>query len=273
MSRAVLVPSEAKTMHNPIPSSFAVRTSRPGWREKKSRVLAIALAMVAAAAAIGCHSNKALPASKAPAPQLTNPALGQGDELELKFYYAPELNVTQRIRSDGILSLQLVGEVEAAGKTPSELQAELQRLYAAHLKFPDVTVIVRGSLSRRVFVGGEVTRTGVIDMPADVSLFEGVLLAGGFTMNSADVGQVLVMRYEGEKRVGYAVNMQDELRGATVKPFMLQPGDIVYVPRTPIVEINQFMNQYVTGIVPGGFTINQRFGNNTSAGVDTSGRR
>jgi polysaccharide biosynthesis/export protein len=221
----------------------------------------------------GCSSNKALPASKAPAPQLVDPTLGAGDELELKFYYAPELNVTQRIRADGKLSLQLVGEVTAAGKSPSELETELREQYAKHLKFPDVTVIVRNSFSRRIFVGGEVVRTGVVDMPSDVSLLEGVMLAGGFSMTSADVGQVIVMRYEGEKRVGYSVNMQDELKGAAVKPFMLQPGDIIYVPRTPIVEINQFMTQYIAGVVPGGFTVQQRFGNNTSAGIDTSGRR
>ena len=231
------------------------------------------IALLSIAPLAGCSSNKALPAAEAPIAQVQNPVLGAGDELELKFYYAPELNVTQRVRPDGMISLQLVGEVKAAGVTPTQFQNDLQKLYAQHLKFPDVTIIVRNSFSRRIFIGGEVARTGVIDMPADVSLLEGIYLAGGFGLTSADVKQVIVMRYEGEKRIGYSVNMQDELKGAAVKPFMLQAGDIVYVPRTPITEINQFVEQYITGVVPGGITVNQRFGNNTSAGIDTSSRR
>jgi len=213
-------------------------------------------------AAGGCSSTKARPAAEAPPPAPLRAVLGAGDEVELRFYYAAELNVQQQVRPDGKLSLQLVGDVDAAGLTPSDLDARLEGLYAQHLKYPEVSVIVRGSHAQRVTVGGEVARPGAIEMPAKLTLLEAILLSGGFDLKSADVRRVVVLRTDATtgRRVGYAVDLRDEMRGAATDPFVLQPTDLVYVPRTAIVDLNQYVSQRLGLILPEGLIYSRSLG-------------
>ncbi len=224
----------------------------------------------------GCDVNsKALPADKAPpVSALPSAKFGPGDELEIKFYYAPELNIQQRVRPDGKISLQLVGDVDAAGKTPGELDEELQSAYAKHLKYPELSIIVRGMYSRRVLVTGEVLRPGPMEMPTQMSLMEAIGYSGGFNLVTANIKQVIVSRDAGDgKRVGYVVNMKDEYAGAATTPFMLQPTDIVIVPRTQIVEVNQFMQQYINNNVPDAGVFYTKPVGNGSITIDTRGTR
>ena len=220
---------------------------------------AIATASTLLVAAIGCESKSvALDASVAPAFPATRPAvLMAGDELEIKFYRTPELNVQQRVRADGMITLQLVGDVQVAGKTPTEMGDALRTAYSQHLVNPDVSIIVRSMYSRRIIVTGEVLRPGTLDVPGQMSLMEAIGQVGGFALNTANLKQVIVSRVEpvSGKRVGYAVNMADEYKGAITQPFMLQPTDIVIVPRTAVVEVNQFMRQYISNNIPGGGSV------------------
>jgi protein involved in polysaccharide export with SLBB domain len=228
--------------------------------------------------AVGCEGkSKALPANQAPPVAALAPSkLGPGDELEIKFYYAPELNIQQRIRSDGKISLQLVGDIDAAGKTPGELDEALQSAFAKHLKYPELSIIVRGMYSRRVLVTGEVLRPGPMEMPAQMTLMEAIGYSGGFNLVTANVKQVIVSRDLGDgtgKRQGYVVNMKDEYAGAATTPFMLQPTDIVIVPRTAVVEVNQFMQQYINNNIPdAGVFYSKPVGNGTIT-IDTRGTR
>lgn len=224
----------------------------------------------------GCQSKtKAMDASKAP-PVAARPVgiLGPGDELEVRFYYAPELNTTQAVRPDGMMTLQLVGDIAAADLTPGQFSERVRDAYSAHLKYPDCSVIVRRMNSRRVIVTGEVLRPGALDMPAPMTLFEAVALTGGFLHTTANVKQVIVTRDDGHgKRVGYCINMADELNGATVAPFALAPNDIVIVPRTNIVNVNQFIQQYINNNLPNAGVVYTRQVGDGSATFDTRGIR
>jgi polysaccharide biosynthesis/export protein len=233
----------------------------------------VGAAMVSLSATPGCQrpAHLAKPASEAPAATARAGTLGAGDEVEIKFYYAPELNVQQKVRPDGMISMQLIGDVKAAGLTPAELDEQLQKAYAGQLRFPEVAVIVRGQYSRRVYVSGEVQRPGVIDMPADLSLWEAVILAGGFNMRNADRTQVLILRHLPDgTRQGYSVDMKDQMAGAGHKPFELQPMDIVYVPRENVVDVADWIDKNINQLIPQtGFVYTVRTGN-TTIGVDTS---
>jgi len=81
-----------------------------------------------------------------------------GDQLDIKFFYNPELNDSVTVRPDGKISLQLVDEVQAAGQTPAQLDDFLTEKYAKELRKPVITVIVKSFASQRVYVGGEVNR-------------------------------------------------------------------------------------------------------------------
>jgi protein involved in polysaccharide export with SLBB domain len=232
----------------------------------------VGAAMVGMSSTSGCQrpAHLAKPASEAPmATTRAAAALGPGDEVEIKFYYAPELNVQQKVRPDGMISMQLIGDVKAAGLTPAELDDTLQKAYATQLRFPEVAVIVRGQYSRRVYVSGEVQRPGPIDMPADLSLWEAVILAGGFNMRNADRTQVIVVRHLPDgTRQGYAVDMKDQMAGAGHKPFELQPMDIVYVPRESVVDLGEWIDKNINDLIPKtGFVYTVRTGN-TTVGYD-----
>src|SRR3989304_6253751 len=132
--------------------------------------------LVAAAGAGAAPPPPPAAAEQRPAPRL---ALGPGDAIDVKFFYVPELNESQTVRPDGLISLQLVGEVPVAGKTPEEVREELFRLYSPHVKRPDVTVIVRSFRDRRIYVGGGVSRPGGLEVPGPLSPPGALMRSGG----------------------------------------------------------------------------------------------
>src|SRR5213076_2954451 len=104
--------------------------------------------------------------------------LASGDVLKLTFSAAPELNQSQKVRADGKLSLPLVGEVDAAGKTIGQLQGELVQLYKSQLKTPEVTVSLEGSVTT-VTVSGAVAKPARITFERPTTIFQAIMEAGG----------------------------------------------------------------------------------------------
>jgi len=197
-------------------------------------------------------------------PSSSRVTLEPGDEIEVKFYYTPELDITQMVRPDGKIALQLIGELEVQGKTPAELRKELLRLYGPHLKNPEVAVIVRSLLNRRVYVGGQVVTPGVIEMPAETDVLEAIMQAGGFILPEAKVENIIVIRHRDNQRYAYSVNLAPALKGDGSQPFYLQPQDIVYVPRTKITMVNQWVDQHINKLIPDtGFFFRRTYGRTT----------
>lgn len=173
-----------------------------------------------------------------------------GDELDIKFFYNPELNETVVVRPDGYISLQLVDEVKAAGLQPKELDDLLTKLYAVELKKPVIAVIVRSFSGQRVYVGGEVTTQGLITIPGRISALQAVMQAGGFRV-TAQPSETLVIRKGPDRRpIPIQVDLDAVIRGGeNAADFMLQPEDVVYVPKSPIAKANQFVNQYIENLL------------------------
>jgi len=199
--------------------------------------------------------------------------LAPGDSVEIKFFYAPELNETQAIRPDGMVSLQLVGEVKAAGRSPAEFAAHLGRVYEEQLIDASASVIVRSFGERRVLVAGAVTRPGPVEMPGRMTALEAVMLAGGFDAETAETRSVLLVRRgaDGIYR-GTRLDLRRAIAGAMAPAVDLRPLDIIYVPRTRIVRINQWIGQHISGLVPRlGITYTRRTSDKESIGVSLDG--
>ncbi|MHC4609133.1 MAG: polysaccharide biosynthesis/export family protein [Planctomycetota bacterium] len=204
----------------------------------------------------GCSAKSPYPL--APEEALATPparvTLAPGDVVEVKFFYTPQLNELQTVRPDGRLALQLVGDVEAHGRSPAELRGELLQLYAPHLKDPEIVVVARELQRQRVIVGGQVLAPGVVEMPGQLDLLDAIMLAGGFNLQEAEVKNVVVVRHQDNKRYGYAINLKPALEGEETEPFALHPMDIVYVPRTTIAEVGQWVDQHINALIPRNFT-------------------
>jgi len=220
---------------------------------------------------VGCgHQKTAKTAQEMQAEVITETKLAPGDIIEVKFTYAPQFSEALTIRPDGKLQLQLIGEVTAAEKTPQQLQEELMNLYTPYLKHPELAVITRKFYQARIYVGGEVRNPGQIDMPGRMTPLEAIMHAGGFDMRSANVKNVIIIRHKDGKRYGCAIDLRDALEGKAEEPlFYLEPYDIVFVPRTTIVKVNQWIDQYINKIVPEtGFLYRYTWGRQT-IGIET----
>ena len=147
----------------------------------------------------GCASPPQVTPAAQPPAQMT---LAPGDQIEIKFAHAQEFNEMQTIRPDGKIEMQFVGEVAAAGKTPAELREELKQLFGQHLKYPQLAVFVRTWNENRVYVGGEVTKPGMIAMPGRLTALEAVMEAGGFKPETAGTSNIVVIRQRDGKYQG-----------------------------------------------------------------------
>jgi len=241
------------------------------YRLEAERWFFVMVGMFLLAISVSC---KGVQPAMTPAQMVTGPVpnltLGPGDVIDFKFFYTPELNDSQTVRADGKITLQLVGEVMVQGKTPDEFRKELVKLYTPELKNPEIAVIVRTLYDNRIYVGGEVKTPGLIPMMGRLTVLEAIMQAGGFDRKTAEMKNVVVIRHINGNRYGCAIDLTDVLKGKEVKEFYLEPHDIVYVPPTVIVKVDQWIDQYINRIIPRtGFTASYPVGSGIM-GVDTS---
>ena len=196
--------------------------------------------------------------------------LGPGATVSVKFRNTPELNETQLVRSDGMISLPLIGPISVDGQTPEEARNLLLDAYKGKLIEPHIRVLVDKPANRRVFVGGQVLRTGSLEMPGRMTALEAVMQAGGPDMRAASLANVVVIRHEGDTRRGYLVDLGKSISGYATQPFHLRHNDIVYVPRTTIVKLDQWIDQNINQIVPQfGAFYRKALPNGTTYGFET----
>ena len=155
--------------------------------------------------------------------------LRESDVLKISFPANANLNTTQTVRRDGMITMPLIGEVKAAGKTPTELQNDLIELYSPQLVSKEVMVEVQSSIFP-VYVTGMVMRPGKIESNHPITALEAVMEAGGFDYTKANLKNVVVIRREGSIMRNYKLNLKAVLQGKQIEPFNLKPNDIVYVP-------------------------------------------
>src|SRR5256886_11207507 len=156
--------------------------------------------------------------------------LREGDVLSISFPGSPNLNVTaQPIRRDGTITLQLVGEVTAAGKTPAELEKELLKLYEPQLSLKQISVTVQSS-AYPVFVSGSVVHPGKIQVDRPITDLEAIMEAGGFDPVQANMRSVGGLRYGDRPLENYIRELKHVIEGKSSQLLPLRPSDIVYVP-------------------------------------------
>jgi polysaccharide biosynthesis/export protein len=166
-------------------------------------------------------------ASDSSQPQAT--ILRQGDTVKVTFPGSPNLDQTEQVRLDGKISMPLVGDVQAAGQTPDELEQNLVKLYAPQLSSSDVTVAIESS-SFPVFVTGCVLAPGRVLSSEPITALEAIMEAGGFDYARANLRNVHVIRRVNSSSQSYVLNLKSVLNGDEKNDFYLQPNDIVYVP-------------------------------------------
>jgi len=172
----------------------------------------------------------------------------RGDRLSIKFFYTSELNENVTVRPDGRISLQLVGEVDAVGRTPRELSKSLRATYATLLSKPNVVVIVREFAGHRAYIGGEVNRPTMVPLDGNTTVAEAVFRAGG-SKPTAALKSVILVRAGEKGREAFRIDLSGGFRAKATVP-VLQAYDLVYVPKSFIAKVGDWVDLYINRIVP-----------------------
>lgn len=186
---------------------------------------------------------------------IVGPGLGEeyiiqpGDRLAIKFFYNSEMDELTTVRTDGRIALQLVGEVMAAGRTPRALTELITQEYDKELKDPEVTVIVR-AFGARVYVDGEVEKPGEFELNGPLTVMQAIARAEGATDNAWKEALV-IRRIKGRQPLVIEVDIDSVLTGEDFSQDIgLVPFDIVFVPRSPIANVNLWVHQYIRANIP-----------------------
>lgn len=205
---------------------------------KSSLVRGIGLALSVAVAATwlaGCGSLGAYPAAPATvdAPNLRY-KIGPLDTLNVVVWRNPELSGPVTVRPDGFLSTPLVEDLQAAGKTPSELAREIEKALSKLIRDPVVSVVVssfQGVYGDQIRVVGEAARPQAIPFRNQMTILDAMIQVGGLTDFADGNGAVLVRGAEGGKQ--YSIRLKDLLkRGDISANVQVRPGDIIIVPQS-----------------------------------------
>lgn len=189
-----------------------------------------------------------------PTDQQENYKIQAGDELAITFYLNSEFDTDTTVRADGKIGLKMVGEESARGLTPSQLSAELDRAYSKELLDPSVSVLVKNSPSRVVYVQGQVDHPGAIPLQPDMTVVAAIAQAGGITDGANPDSIVLIRRdmcgeaHGQELKLGKALTEKTDT-GYEQDAFLL-PGDVLVVPRSSISNVGLFVKQYVKDLIP-----------------------
>lgn len=154
--------------------------------------------------------------------------LGPGDKLRVEVYREPQLSQSLQIRPDGKITLPLVGDVQAAGRSSVELRDELTASLKEYVTNPVVTVIVVEATAAQIYVMGEVTNPGVQVLQGPITALQALAQAGGFK-EFADTGDIRILRKGNTGILTIDFNYKDAIRGRA-EPLYLQPGDTIVVP-------------------------------------------
>jgi polysaccharide export outer membrane protein len=173
-------------------------------------------------------STPAVPASEnAPSGSY---AIGKGDVLEITVWREPMLSGETIVRNDGMVSVALLGDVRAEGRTPMELRDEIQSRLKEFVGEPAVTVTIRTPTSLKFYVVGEVRTPGEYNLVTDLTVVQGIARAGGFTEWAAK-DKILLIRKENGVEKRFKVNYKDIIKGNGASQNVgLRPGDTIVVP-------------------------------------------
>lgn len=197
------------------------------------KMLAVVLMMVTCTAALA-QSDAQQPAqsdAQAKPSQTQAYVIGAGDLLAINVWKETELTRTVLVRPDGRISLPLVGELQAGGRTAAQLQAEITDKLSSYISHPQVNVIVQEIKSRSFNVVGKVVKPGEFVLIRPTTVLDGVAQAGGF-LEFAKTTKIYVLRRLSDGTTSMLpFNYKKVIKGQGLEQnVLLQPGDTIVVP-------------------------------------------
>ncbi|HEX4165109.1 MAG TPA: polysaccharide biosynthesis/export family protein [Bryobacteraceae bacterium] len=170
-------------------------------------------------------------ASSATKPHDAAYKIGSSDVLAITVWKEPEISRSIPVRPDGKISLPLVGELQAAGRTPLQLEQDISGKLKAYITNPDVNVMVQQINSEKFNVLGRVAHSGSFPLSSDTTVLDAIATAGGFLDFAKQKGIYILRSTPGGGQTRLAFNYKEVIKGKHPEQnTKLQPGDTVVVP-------------------------------------------
>jgi protein involved in polysaccharide export with SLBB domain len=222
----------------------------------------VLLAVITLMMAVGCSSRRAPAPGEGPALPVgafdpttrAEPAeyrIGLGDTLKIRFLFHDELDSDPEVRQDGHITITALGDFQAHGVTPHDLEQDIYRRASLTYRNPQVGVVVTKQSVHRAYVGGEVGKPGYVDLRPGMTALRAVFMTGGFR-DTAKVDNVLHVRWADDGSYNAEVlNLREVLEtGDPRGDVLLAANDLVFVPKTPIANANLWVRQYILDLIP-----------------------
>jgi polysaccharide export outer membrane protein len=158
-----------------------------------------------------------------------NYVIGPLDVLTVSVWKEQALSGSLLVRPDGMISMPLVGDIQASNLTPLQLADQISSRLKKFIQDPNVTVVISQIHSKVVYMLGEVGRKGPIEMTPGMTLLEAISIAGGPT-DYANTKKIYILRNDGGKHVKLPVHYKQALKGDNTYNVALKPDDTIVVP-------------------------------------------
>lgn len=156
--------------------------------------------------------------------------IGAGDTLEVVTWKEPDFTANAPVRNDGMITFVLLGDLQAAGKTPAQLKQDIEKGLQEYVGDPIVTVFVREMASQRFYILGEVINTGPYPLLTQLTVLQAFALAGGFT-EWASKSEILLLRNIDGKQKVFRINYKDIVKGKDItQNIEVLANDTIIVP-------------------------------------------
>lgn len=197
----------------------------------KPKNILLALALVCSMVALAPAQQSATNAASSYQVNPSDYVIGVDDVLAINVWKETEISRTVQVRPDGKISLPLVGEIQAAGQQPLQLQQQIADKLKSYISDPEVTVIVQEVHSKKFNVIGEVQRPGTYALSNSSTVLDAIALAGGFK-DFAKQTKIYVLRIQPNgSRTRIPFNYKKVVKGKALKENVpLQNGDTIVIP-------------------------------------------
>ncbi len=214
--------------------ALSLSTNRRPSDGSRARLAALLGALIATVAlTTACSSPGVAP----PLPTSEAYTVGPPDQLTVSVLPEPEILREVVVRPDGMISVDLIGDIPAAGRSTSEIAADIEKRIGRYKRDARVTVALKRALSSQVTVLGEVTRSATFPLARETRLSEAIGMVGGPSFFGARSRIRVIRPQGGEGATVYRVTLKAIQNGDLSTNMMLQGGDIVYVPPTRIAVV------------------------------------
>lgn len=215
------------------PSSMESQSAapRPSWIRWSQLTVALLALLGGLVGCGGGPGSTTAPSAAAVSgqPANANVTFREGDMVKITFDASTNMNTVVKVQLDGTITMPLVGDVKATGKTASELRTDLMKVYSALLKGEEITASLASTTSS-FYISGAVLRPGRFPMDRPLTVMDAIMEAGGFDLNRAKPSGVTVFRVEDGKQKSYKIDMRKVLNGQQQDLFYVKPFDTIHIP-------------------------------------------